>query len=224
LYLSQMRPIVSSLTLVDSADAQFRKLVILQAFMACGRCGEVATCAWSHIKWNPALNIPILNWYDLKTSKMKLVAILPAMKSWEFDLYLAYGDAAATGQFNLGSVSACVDSSDGQGRVLFTQLFNVDSSTAKISKYVQDMVPNSGSSFEKYAVLELTERDYSSHSLRHGATEVMEANGVHKGNIADLLGHTQSNAVGLSSMSSSFESTYHRISPASVTQGKKFIF
>ena len=117
LYLTQLRPIVSSLTLADSADSHFRKLVILQAFMACGRCGEVATCAWSHIKWNPALNIPIINWYDLKTSKMKLVAILPAMKSWEIDLNIAYGDAAASGQFNFGGVSA--DSSDGEGRVLF---------------------------------------------------------------------------------------------------------
>lgn len=186
--------------------------------MACGRCGEVATCAWSHIKWNPALNIPIINWYDLKTSKMKLVAILPAMKSWEIGLNIAYGDAAASGQFNFGGVSA--DSSDGEGRVLFPQLFNIDSSTTKISKFIQDMVPNSGSSFEKFAVSELNEPDYSSHSLRHGATEVAEAAGVHKGNIADLIGHTQG-SVGLSQMSSSFESTYQRISPASVTQGKK---
>jgi len=217
LYLTQLRPIVSSLTLADSADSHFRKLVILQAFMACGRCGEVATCAWSHITWNPALNIPIINWYDLKTSKMKLVAIVTAKESWETDLYIAYGDAAASGQFNIGGVSA--DSSDGEGRVLFPQLFKIDSSTTKISKFIQDMVPKSGSSFEKFAVHELNESDYSSHSLRHGAIETMEANGVHKGNIADLIGHTQGS--GLSQISSSFESTYHRISPSSVALGKK---
>jgi hypothetical protein len=81
------------------------------------------------------------------------------------------------------------------------------------------MVPKSGSSFEKYAVHELNESEYSSHSLRHGAIETMEANGVHKGNIADLIGHTQGS--GLSQISSSFESTYHRISPSSVVLGKK---
>ena len=169
------------------------------------------------MKWNPALNIPFINWCDLKTSKMKLVAILPAMKSWEIDLNIAYGDAAASGQFNFGGVSA---DSSGEGRVLFPQLFNIDSSTTKVSKFIQDMVPNSGSSFEKFAVSELDGPDYSSHSLRHGATEVAEAAGVHKGNIADLIGHTQG-SVGLSQMSSSFESTYHRISPASVTKVKK---
>ena len=45
LYLTQLRPIVSSLTLADSADSHFRKILILQAFMVCGRCDEVATCA-----------------------------------------------------------------------------------------------------------------------------------------------------------------------------------
>jgi hypothetical protein len=49
LHLFHIEAIGAALSAVGTQDAAFRKLVILQCFMACGRCGEVSCLAWELI-------------------------------------------------------------------------------------------------------------------------------------------------------------------------------
>ncbi len=145
--------------------------------------------------------------------------MLPARVSWELDMYLNQGDAACTGQFNLGA-SDQPSSSDGTGKSLYPQFASVGSVATKISKFVQDLVPGSGSQFAAFEVPQLNELNYSSHGFRHGAIEEMEANGVGPGHVTDLSGHAQSSGSSGNSSSSAFESSYHKISVARVTIGE----
>jgi hypothetical protein len=214
-----MRAIVSNLTMANTAEANFRKLVMLNCFMAVGRSGEVGTGGWGLIKFHPALKLYVQSWYEYKTSKVKPVPILPACVSWELDMYLIQGDAACTGQFNLGA-SDQPSSPDGTGKLLYPQLASVGSVATKISKMLQDLVPGSGSQFAAFEVPLLNELGYSSHGFRHGAIEEMEANGVGPGHVTDLSGHAQSSGSSGSSSSSAFESSYHKISVARVVIGE----
>ena len=84
----------TQLTRADTGDASFRQLVLIQAFQACGRCGEVASCAWPLVHWNPALGVAVIKWRDLEKSNEKPVVLVPSCESMDGDAYAAFADAA----------------------------------------------------------------------------------------------------------------------------------
>ena len=114
LHLRHIEAIGAALSGAGTQEAAFRKLVIMLSFLACGRCGEVASLAWPLVKWDHALGAPILMWRDYKNSKDKPVVLLCNNSNSDGDIFLAFADAAAQGQFNLGGPV-----SEGENKFLF---------------------------------------------------------------------------------------------------------
>ena len=197
----------------NCAEGCFRKLVILQIFMAVGRTGEVGSLDWEQIKMDYANGLPFLNWRDLKCSKDKDVPILPSCSNSDLDLFVAYGDAAIMGQFNLEGPSP-----SGEPKALFPQFALVDKLAPKVSRWLVDMMPGSKSQFAKFAVVEL-DPETTSHGLRHGSIDEMEAHGVAGELAADLSGHAPNPGGGGGGSSGAFESSYHKATHAKTIMG-----
>lgn len=212
-----MIDIIAALTRANTNDAAFRKLVLLLNFFSAGRSGEVAGVAWPLISMNYALRLPVVNWYDLKNSKTKPVVLVPDKSCPESDIYLAFSDAAAVGQFNRGAGSAYTDV-----KFLFAQFADVGnkSTAAKVSRMLQDMVPGAPGPYAAFSVPVLNEPGgYTSQGIRHGAIEEMEANGVGPSFVTDLSGHAPGSKGG-AAQGNAFSIFYHKATPQRVTVGK----
>ena len=201
--------VVSSLTRANTQEAAFRKLVILQTFSAVGRGGEVAATTVNQIEQSRAFLLHKLLWYNFKTNKFKPAVILPAFQEWSSDLMLAYADATIFGQLNLGGPSLT-----GDNKFIFPQLAKVRQTATKISKMLQDHVTGANSQY--HPVQGLTP-GVSSHSLRHGGFDEMDAHGVEGSKQSDAAGHAHR---GEGSGGSGGE-PYHNISDKNVIMGEQ---
>jgi hypothetical protein len=139
----------------------------------------------------------------------------------EGDIFLAYGDAAIHGQFNIGGPAEA-----GKVKFLFSQFTSVSGVATKVSSMLKALVPGASGAYREFVVPELDDHEnVSSHSIKHGCIETMEANGVGGGHATDLSGHAPSsrgdgkggNGV---ARGSAFDS-YHKATPARVVIGAK---
>jgi hypothetical protein len=150
----------------------------------------------------------------LKNSKDKPVVLVCNKNNSDGDIFVAYADAAVHGQFNLGGPAE-----EGAGKALFHQFFAVNGVATKVSNMLQSLVPGATGAYSQHTVAELDDHDgISSHSIKHGSIEEMEANGVHSGNCTDLSGHAPSSDT-QAKTGSAFDK-YHRASNARVAVGK----
>lgn len=162
-----------------------------------------------------ALQIPIISWYDYKTSKEKPVPILPGQHA-EVDVSLAYADAAMSGQFNLRGATI-----ERFGKNIFPQFLEIEDVSPKVTAFLQALVPGATGSYSHVTVPGLDPKS-SNHSLKHGACDDMEANGVAPGNVTDLTGHSVGSNPrdGGGGSSSAYASSYHKASNSRVVVGK----
>jgi hypothetical protein len=216
LHLHHVKAITVKLAEAGTQDAAFRRLVVLMSFIAAGRCGEVASVAWPLIRWDYALGIPIVKWRDIKNNKDKPVVLLPSRLSSDGDIFIGLGDCAVLGQFCLG----------GPSDFLFHQFAQLKGAgvAPKVSKMLQALVPGAPGDYSEYTVNELglLAHPPTSHDIRHGAVETMEANGVGPGHVIDVTGHAPGSRGGDKTgvqQGSAFAS-YHKATPARVTVGK----
>jgi len=216
LHLHHVKAITVRLAEAGTQDAAFRKLVILMSFIAAGRCGEVASVAWPLIRWDYALGVPVVKWRDIKSSKDKPVVLLPSRLSSDGDIFIGLGDCAVLGQFCIG----------GPSEFLFSQFANLAGAgvAPKVSKMLQALVPGAPGDYSKFTVddLGLLAHPPTSHDIRHGAVETMEANGVGPGHVIDVTGHAPGSRgddkTGV--QQGSALSSYHKTTPSRVTVGK----
>lgn len=181
-------------------------------FAAAGRGGEVASCAWNLINFDHALGLNYFDWIDYKNSKKKPVPILPGLTP-DSDVFLAFGDCAINGQFNIGGATI-----ERFGKSVFTQFDGLSDVSTKVTSMLTCFAPMGTGCYGKYSVEGLDE-DATSHSLRHGACDEMSAHGVFPSHRTDLSGHA-SGSTGGPSQSSAFESNYNRIQLSNVVIGE----
>jgi hypothetical protein len=136
--------------------------------------------------------------------------------------------------FNVHASSSPSSSSEGNEgpRFLFEQLKGLTGSGSmanRISGFLSDMTGTiSDSKFranmpESSAEYFGADENITSHSCRHGALDVMEANGVYGSNATDLSGHATGPVVKKSASTSTVSATYHKATKSSTTIGELFI-
>ena len=180
LTLPLLLEVVTAYRKCGHADAAKRALALQLVFMAGGRGGEVAAVTWSLLQWDPLARVLIINWREFKKNKSKMAVLLPARSDPDGDIYRCMADAAAHGIFN---AQECVTE---YNVVLLPRL-----SSTKLSQFLQDLVVGSKAvGYSAYRVASLEpDKSWSSHSLRHGALETAESNGVDRTHRHILSGH-----------------------------------
>jgi hypothetical protein len=170
-------------------------------------------------EWDFSLGLLKWCWRCYKTNTAKPSVVVPNLEGSDGDLPLAFADCAATNQFNRVGPSG-PSGIDQDLFVQFTGLKQASSAAPKLSRFISDMVPtpDAGGTYGPFAVVSLNSpKPYSSHSMRHGPPESMEALGVPPALCGAVLGHAASAS---SEGSPSGYDPYHKITGAMVVQGK----
>jgi len=77
IYLGQREQVTRAFKLQGSPDSLLRSLVINCNGAACGRPSEIATLSTDVMDFDVSLDCVVAQWPQLKTSKLKLVPLLP---------------------------------------------------------------------------------------------------------------------------------------------------
>lgn len=215
LHRKHMIDIMTALTNANTRDAAFKKHVLLQSYLAVGRGGESVANSWRITNFRYDLEIVVLAWRDIKSSKEKPVPLLPDIESSFMDIYHATADSGAWGIFNIGGPPEA-----GEQKFVFHQLAKVQQVATKLSNMLQALVPGTPGPYSAFTVESLSPENYrgvpTSKDMRCGPIQEMDGFGVDPDHRRALSGH----APGGGGAGGAMETHYDKVTAAKACIGK----
>jgi hypothetical protein len=156
-----------------SKESLRRRLLLNLVYQGCGRASEVATLTWDLLAWDYQFRTALFTLTQLKTSKQKLVLLLPGVERYSC-IYKCFADAFASGVFEANKRSAAT----GNNWLFheFTEEERGSSVAAALSSFLKQLSlnpeENKNKMYEAYRVKELP-LEPSSGGLRVGAINDM---------------------------------------------------
>lgn len=156
-----------------SKESIKRRLMLDLVYHGCGRGSEVATLTWNLLSWDETLGTAYFVWTQLKTSKQKLVLLLPGVERHGC-IFKAFADAFAMGVFEVNKRSASTGN-DWLFPEYVSDSGRESSIAAALSSWLKQLVldpKNTNKTYEAHRVPELP-LEPSSGGLRVGAINDM---------------------------------------------------
>ena len=81
----------------DAMDAMENRAIINMCYHAIGRSGEVGLASWNGSYFDKALEVPFLDWNEMKTGHQNLMTIICDAEHWENDVIHSFAAFFAFG-------------------------------------------------------------------------------------------------------------------------------